>query len=509
MKRDEVARHQRTRLYGAMIESVAKRGYAATTVAHVIGLAGVSRRAFYEHFQNKEDCFLRTFNIVVARSRKRALEAWGSERGWDNRLHAAYKAFLQEVVEEPKGAHLVLVDSLGIGVRSRERLHLAGYAYERLLAEAFRTSADPVPLPRIASRAIVGGARHIVFRRVREERLPELRTLADELLDWVEAYRTPMLLRLKAMMRSTAPRIPLATAAFLDSDVKRARVLGAIVHLTMDEGYGELTDPHIAKFAGVSTEAFHKEFRSKEECYLATIDEFTEETVSHVERVVARAETWPEAVALGIQSFIYQAVSRPALLRLAFVDLFELGPGMTGHLTTVTDRLVEALLVDAPEPRRAPEIAREAVAGAVWDVFSAYSASDRMRYLPCLAHYISYFVLAPYIGAKEAIDAIEQARREPKILHALGKSSAPRSRAGATAPATAKAKGARAKSASAKTAATKSAKGKAGSTAKAVSGKAATGKAASGKAPKQPRAKAQKPAGEQSTASRSRRRPPR
>ncbi len=506
-----------------MIESIAHRGYAATTVAHVIGLAGVSRRAFYEHFRNKEACFLATFNIVVARSRKRVLSAWGSERGWDNRLHAAYKAFLEEVVEEPKGTHLVLIDSLGIGVRSRERLHLAGYAYERLLAEAFRTSADPVPLPRIASRAIVGGVRHIVHRRIREERLPELRTLADELLDWVEAYRTPMLARLKTMMRPQAPRIPLATAAFLDSDVKRARVLAAIVHLTMDEGYGELTDPHIAKFAGVSTEAFHKEFRSKEECYLAAIDEFAEETVDHVERVTARAETWPEAVVLGIQSFIYQAVARPALLRLAFVDLFELGPGMNGHLTTVTDRLTDALLVGSPEPRRAPEIAQEVVAGAIWDLFSAYSASDRIRYLPCLSHYISYFVLAPYIGAKEAIDAIERARSEPKILQGLTKGSSPDATA-ATALAPAKPKDAPAKPASARTRSESSATPKAESTAKAAKGRvakrkatagksapanAASGKTTSSKAPKQSRAKAEKLAVEQSTASRSRRRPPR
>ena len=78
MDREEVARNQRARLYGAMIESISQRGYQATTVAHVIGLAGVSRRAFYELFSNKEQCFLATYDIVVARSRKRVLDAWGA-----------------------------------------------------------------------------------------------------------------------------------------------------------------------------------------------------------------------------------------------------------------------------------------------------------------------------------------------------------------------------------------------------------------------------------------------
>src|SRR5580692_7927002 len=85
MRREDVARNQRARLYGAMIESVAQRGYQATTVAHVIGLAGVSRRAFYEQFANKEECFLSTYDIVVARSRKHVIDAWMGEKGWANR----------------------------------------------------------------------------------------------------------------------------------------------------------------------------------------------------------------------------------------------------------------------------------------------------------------------------------------------------------------------------------------------------------------------------------------
>ena len=80
-----------------MIEAVAERGYSRTTVAHVIGLAGVSRRAFYEQFANKEACFLATYDIVVARARKLVLDAWARERGWANRLHGACKALLDDV----------------------------------------------------------------------------------------------------------------------------------------------------------------------------------------------------------------------------------------------------------------------------------------------------------------------------------------------------------------------------------------------------------------------------
>ena len=49
----------RERLIAAMAASVEERGYADTTVADVVRLARTSRRTFYEHFQDRADCFWR------------------------------------------------------------------------------------------------------------------------------------------------------------------------------------------------------------------------------------------------------------------------------------------------------------------------------------------------------------------------------------------------------------------------------------------------------------------
>ncbi len=304
MGRDEVARNQRARIYGGMIESVSQRGYHATTVAHVIALAGVSRRAFYEQFSNKEQCFLATYDIVVARARKRVLDAWLGERGWANRLHASCKALLDEAAETPKGPRLVLVDSLGIGPRARERMQLAGFAFERLVASAFQVAPDGTGFPRLTCRGIVGGVRHVVFVRMLQERERELYTLTDEVLDWIEAYRSPAAARLGVFGPSRTPRVPPTPAAFLTRDDRRARVLGSVVHLTLDEGYSRLTDPQIAQFAGMSTEAFHKQFANKEECFLAVLDEFVHEALASVEGSFEKAATWPEGVYRAITAFV-------------------------------------------------------------------------------------------------------------------------------------------------------------------------------------------------------------
>jgi AcrR family transcriptional regulator len=75
---ESVASNQRARLYGAMIEMVANRGYEASTVVESCVLAGVSKRTLYERFLGgKQECFLATYDIIVRRAEMRILAA-----GW-------------------------------------------------------------------------------------------------------------------------------------------------------------------------------------------------------------------------------------------------------------------------------------------------------------------------------------------------------------------------------------------------------------------------------------------
>src|SRR6476620_3098833 len=55
--RDAVLANQRERLFGAMVASVAERGYSATTLGDLIEISGVSSRTFYDLFPDKQACF--------------------------------------------------------------------------------------------------------------------------------------------------------------------------------------------------------------------------------------------------------------------------------------------------------------------------------------------------------------------------------------------------------------------------------------------------------------------
>ena len=65
LARDDVLASQRVRMLEAMAETVAAQGFTATTVGDVVSGAGVSRKTFYEHFRDKEECFLAAFDSGV------------------------------------------------------------------------------------------------------------------------------------------------------------------------------------------------------------------------------------------------------------------------------------------------------------------------------------------------------------------------------------------------------------------------------------------------------------
>jgi AcrR family transcriptional regulator len=414
--RETVARHQRARLYGGMAESVYQRGYAGTSVAHVIALAGVSRRAFYEQFSNKEDCFLSTYDALVAASRKRVLQAWLSERGWANRLYAACRVFLEGVAADPRGANLVLVESVGIGPRGHERLQLTATAFERVVATGFSLTPDGIALPPLAPRAIVGGVRFVVLRRVREGRAQELAGLTDELLDWVSSYRSSSVTRLRTLGSGRPPSLVAKRARFLTREDRRSSVMDAMVQLALEEGYTNITDAEIARAAAVSTEAFHREFAGKEECLLAVVDEFAAEAHDAVRRATRNDIEWPEAVHKGVEALIGYCAAHPGLVKLSFIDLFDAGNGMVGRVSGVLDGFIKVMTGRIPEPQRAPAVASEAIMGAIWAILSSYAPHDRLRYLPCLVDHLAFLILAPYIGPRTAVESIEAAGSRRKRL---------------------------------------------------------------------------------------------
>jgi len=121
MPRGQVTEIQRTRMLTATVEAVEEVGYARLTVAQVIGRARVSRKTFYDLFEDREDCFLAAFDQAVDQLARLVSEAYQTENNWRDGVRAGLLALLRFMDEEPGLARMCIVEALGAGPRVLER----------------------------------------------------------------------------------------------------------------------------------------------------------------------------------------------------------------------------------------------------------------------------------------------------------------------------------------------------------------------------------------------------
>ncbi len=121
LPRGQVSEIQRSRMLTAAVEAVEEVGYARLTVAQVIARARVSRKTFYDLFEDREDCFLAAFNQAVDQLSVLVTEAYEREASWREGIRAGLLALLRFMDDEPGLARLCTVEALAAGPRVLKR----------------------------------------------------------------------------------------------------------------------------------------------------------------------------------------------------------------------------------------------------------------------------------------------------------------------------------------------------------------------------------------------------
>jgi AcrR family transcriptional regulator len=183
--REVVAESQRERLLVAMADAVAEKGYAQATVADVIERAGVSRRTFYEHHANKEECFLAAYDAGVSGLLEAIAEAEDAAAAQGGGLAAIARAgtetYLGLLADNPAFARTFLVEVLAAGPAALARRDAVHARFAQRLADGYRAIAQrsgglPEP-PSHIFRATVGAIHELVIERLLADgaqALPEL-----------------------------------------------------------------------------------------------------------------------------------------------------------------------------------------------------------------------------------------------------------------------------------------------------------------------------------------------
>ncbi|MFC4852621.1 TetR/AcrR family transcriptional regulator [Actinophytocola glycyrrhizae] len=165
LTRDQVRDSQRARLLLGMAESVAEHGYPRATVATVLNRVHVSRETFYQHFSDKEDCFL----AVLDESAKLLASALAAGAGTATgpalpRLERVLTTYFTTLSEQVPFARVFFVESYAAGIPAQRKRVEVQERFVDLMVTAFADSPEwrTLPDPRFACRLVVGGISSLV-----------------------------------------------------------------------------------------------------------------------------------------------------------------------------------------------------------------------------------------------------------------------------------------------------------------------------------------------------------
>jgi AcrR family transcriptional regulator len=188
----------RERLIAAMAASIVEKGYRDTTVADVVRIARTSRRNFYEHFDDRDACFLALFDATNDAMMEQIAAAVHPDQRLNEQVDNAVDAYIENVIEQPVLYSSFVRELPGLGQAGAER----GLATLERFAEMLIGLVDAArrEQPQIGARALTMDTAIIVIGGLRElavislQRGRDMRELRASVGETIKAILTGALL---------------------------------------------------------------------------------------------------------------------------------------------------------------------------------------------------------------------------------------------------------------------------------------------------------------------------
>jgi AcrR family transcriptional regulator len=186
---------------------------------------------------------------------------------------------------------------------------------------------------------------------------------------------------------------------------QRERILLATAELVSERGYQKTTIELIAKTARVALVTFYEHFSSKEECFLAALDESAAAAAEVFAELVDPDQPWQDQISFGLEVFLEMVEREPARAKLCIVESQAAGRASLARyqalLESVGPKLREGRALN-PRASLMPEGLEVAIAGGIaWLVHQRLLAGETDG-LRALLPEMLQVALTPYLGEAEA-----------------------------------------------------------------------------------------------------------
>jgi AcrR family transcriptional regulator len=186
---------------------------------------------------------------------------------------------------------------------------------------------------------------------------------------------------------------------------QRERILDAVADVASLSGYAAMSVEDVIGTAGVSRRTFYDTFTSKEDAFLAALDEVVEDLLAQVRAAYGANETFAGGVRDCLAVFLQFSTDEPRYADLLLIESLAAGPAAIERRNTML-KTFAAMLHDSAERlttgRRPPELTAETIVGGIYEVVYSRLIAGEAPELPGLLPDLAYSMMQPYIGHDEA-----------------------------------------------------------------------------------------------------------
>ncbi|HEY1687436.1 MAG TPA: TetR/AcrR family transcriptional regulator [Solirubrobacteraceae bacterium] len=183
---EDVTELQRARLILAAVDAADELTLDEVSVLQITTRAGVSRKTFYELFEDRNDCLLAAVQATVARISEAMLPAYRQQRGWAKQIRAGLAALLAFLDEHPAHGRLCVKAAFGGEPRLLAyRMQVTAPVAEALEAGRVKSA---VAVTSLTAEALIGAVLSTLHKRLLSSQQESCSELLNPLMSMIALH---------------------------------------------------------------------------------------------------------------------------------------------------------------------------------------------------------------------------------------------------------------------------------------------------------------------------------